>query len=98
MGAETWFIGSVLIIRMRRGFYWRRLLIDLIMTELRERRSALGLMMILAISCLLNLAVVMGVVPPKGVPMPFISYGGSSLLASLICVGLLLNLSRTGKG
>jgi cell division protein FtsW len=38
------------------------------------------------------------VVPPKGVAMPFISYGGSSLVASLFCVGLLLNLSRTGKG
>jgi cell division protein FtsW len=33
--------------------------------------------------------------PPKGVPMPFLSYGGSSLMATMICVGLMLNFSRT---
>ena len=40
----------------------------------------------------------MGVAPPKGVPMPLVSYGGSNLLATLICVGLLLNFSRTADG
>jgi cell division protein FtsW len=43
----------------------------------------------------LNMAVVLGVVPPKGVPMPFLSYGGSSLVISLLCLGVLLNLSRS---
>jgi len=37
----------------------------------------------------------MGCVPPKGVAMPFLSYGGSNLLAGFICVGVLLNLSRS---
>ena len=43
----------------------------------------------------MNLAVVMGVAPPKGVPMPLMSYGGSNLLATMLCVGLLMNFSRT---
>jgi cell division protein FtsW len=43
----------------------------------------------------MNMAVVMGMIPPKGVPMPLLSYGGSSLLATMICVGLMLNFSRT---
>ena len=41
-----------------------------------------------------NLAVVMGCVPPKGVAMPFLSYGGSNLVSCFLCVGILLNLSR----
>ena len=49
----------------------------------------------IAAGAVLYLAVVMGMAPPKGVSMPFISYGGSSLLASMICVGFLLNYSRT---
>ena len=51
--------------------------------------------LVIAVGAVLNLAVVMGMAPPKGVSMPFISYGGSSLLASMICVGFLLNYSRT---
>lgn len=98
MGEETGFIGISLMFLLLGIFFWRCLFIALRQNHLRERLMAFGLTLILAISCMLNLAVVMGVVPPKGVPMPFISYGGSSLLASLLCVGLLLNLSRTGKG
>ena len=98
MGEETGFIGISLMFLLFGAFFWRCMLIIMRQENLRERLTAFGLTLILAVSCLLNLAVVMGVVPPKGVPMPFISYGGSSLLASLICVGLLLNISRTGKG
>ncbi len=64
---------------------------------LRDRLNAFGLGLILILSASLNLAVIMGLVPPKGVAMPFLSYGGSSMLASLICIGLLLNYSRTVK-
>ena len=63
--------------------------------ELRDRFTAFGITIILAMGAVMNLAVVMGVAPPKGVPMPLMSYGGSNLLATMICVGLLLNYSRT---
>ena len=57
--------------------------------------------MLLALGFLLNLAVVLGAAPPKGVAMPLLSYGGSNLLASLAAAGLLINCSRsvvrTGK-
>ena len=97
MGEETGFIGISLIFLLMGALFWRGMRIALRKTRLRERLIAFGLLLNLAISSVLNLAVVMGLVPPKGVPMPFISYGGSSLLASLLCVGLLLNLSRGGK-
>jgi cell division protein FtsW len=95
MGEEAGFIGISLFFLLIGCFFWRGMLIALGQQHLRDRLTALGALLILAVSCLLNLAVVMGVVPPKGVPMPFLSYGGSSMVASLLCVGLLLNLSRS---
>jgi len=56
---------------------------------------AAGVTCSLGLQALLNIAVVTGSVPATGVPLPFVSYGGSSLLFSLIGVGLLLNVSRT---
>ena len=61
------------------------------------RSSAFGIVLVIALGAILNLAVIMGMVPPKGVAMPFLSYGGSNLLTSMICVGLLLNFSRTAR-
>lgn len=97
MAEETGFIGISLFFLLLAAFFWRGMRIALNQEALRDRFTALGVLLILALSCVLNMAVVMGVVPPKGVPMPFISYGGSSLLASLLCVGLLLNLSRAAR-
>jgi cell division protein FtsW len=53
-----------------------------------------GISLMLAIQSIINFAVVTGMVPTKGLPLPFISYGGSSLLISMTAVGVLLNLSR----
>ena len=46
---------------------------------------------------LINLAVVLGMVPTKGIPLPFISYGGSSLLVMLLGTGVLLNISQQAQ-
>jgi cell division protein FtsW len=59
--------------------------------------TAFGLSLVPALGAVLNLSVVVGMAPPKGVPMPFLSYGGSSLLGCMICTGLLLNYSRTAQ-
>jgi hypothetical protein len=49
----------------------------------------------IAIQAVINFAVVTGMVPTKGLPLPFISYGGSSLIVNMVAIGLLLNVSRT---
>lgn len=55
---------------------------------------AAGLTSLIGLQALLNIAVVTECVPNKGLPLPFVSYGGSNLVAMMICVGLLLNVAR----
>lgn len=56
----------------------------------------IGITALFAIQTLMNLCVVTSLMPNKGVPLPFISYGGSSLMMWMVCVGLLFNLQRQG--
>ena len=58
------------------------------------RLLAMGLTMLIAVEAYINIAVVMGSLPTTGMPLPFISYGGSSLLSNMIAAGILLNISR----
>ena len=94
-GEELGFIGMTLIFLLLGLFFWRAMRVAFLQQDLRDRLTAFGLTLMLGLSMVLNMAVVMGMAPPKGLPMPFFSYGGSCLLATFICVGLLLNLSRT---
>ncbi len=94
VGEELGFIGISLVFILLGIILWRVLAISIRQTELADRFAGFGMGMIIILGSLLNLAVVLGMVPPKGLPMPFISYGGSSLLVSLFCAGFLLNLSR----
>lgn len=93
-GEELGFIGVSVILALVGVLMWRSFRIALAQDDLRDRFTAYGMAMVLGIGFLLNLAVVMGCVPPKGVAMPFLSYGGSSLVCAFLCVGILLNLSR----
>ncbi len=97
VGEELGFFGLSLIMGLFAMLFVRCYRIVMGQTELRDKLSAFGITLVLALGATLNLAVVMGMAPPKGVAMPFLSYGGSSLLASMICVGLLLNFSRTAR-
>jgi len=58
---------------------------------------SLGLVLKICFNVIVNIGVSCGILPTKGLPLPFISYGGSSLMFEMICVGLLLNISRTGE-
>ena len=94
VGEELGFLGISLIFLLVGFLMLRAFRVAFLQEDLLDRFTAFGMTIVLALGFCLNLAVVLGTVPPKGVPMPFVSYGGSSLLASFICVGVLLNLSR----
>ncbi len=58
---------------------------------------AIGIISVIAIQAIINIAVVTGSMPVTGVPMPLISYGGTSLVFNLCAIGILLNISRQSK-
>ena len=97
LGEEMGFLGVSVVMLLFALFFWRCYRVVLGQRNLRDRFTAFGISSILAMGAVLNLAVVMGVAPPKGVPMPLLSYGGSNLLATMLCVGLLMNFSRTAR-
>ena len=97
VGEELGFVGMSFFFLLIGFFLWRAFRVALKQTDLQDRFTAFGVTCVLALGMVLNLAVVLGTVPPKGVAMPFISYGGSSLTVSFICAGILLNLSRRMK-
>jgi len=97
LGEELGFIGVSLVFICIGILLWRAFRVALAQDDLRDRFTAYGMALVLGLGFLLNLAVVLGCVPPKGVAMPFLSYGGSNLLSCFLCVGILLNLSRSAR-
>ena len=66
-------------------------------SNLFQKYVAFGITFQIAFQSILNLMVVVGLIPVTGVTLPFLSYGGSSLLITLCSVGILLNISRNNK-
>ena len=97
LAEELGFVGMTVVMLLFALLFWRCYRVIMGQGNLRDRLTAFGITCIIAMGAVMNLAVVMGVAPPKGVPMPFLSYGGSNLVATLLCVGLLLNFSRTAR-
>jgi cell division protein FtsW len=51
----------------------------------------------IVLQAFINISVVLGLMPTKGIPLPFVSYGGSSLFVTLLCVGVLLNITKQAE-
>ena len=94
LGEELGFVGAVFVILLFVLLLWRGLMVAVHAEDCYTSLLALGLTSSLGVQTLINLGVVTGLLPVTGVTLPFISYGGSSLLVSLVAVGLLLNISR----
>ena len=97
LGEELGFAGLSLLFVCLGVYMFRALTISLRQEDLQDRFTALGLCLVVVLGGLLNVAVVLGAVPPKGLPMPFISYGGSNLIVACVCTGLLVNIERRGR-
>lgn len=96
IGEELGFVGLCALIAVFCFIVWRGLRIAMRNPGTFGSYLAFGITALIGVQALLNLAVALGVVPTKGLNLPFVSYGGSSLLFNMISVGILLDVSRGG--
>ena len=94
IGEELGFLGALLLLAAFALFAWRGFRIVRYSTNRFVFYAALGCTLMIVIQALINVSVALCLLPTKGIPLPLVSYGGSSLLASLMAVGLLLNFSQ----
>ena len=93
---EFGFLGGLAVLSLFVIYGWRGMRAAFRATDEFGRFAALGITTMVVSQALINLAVVLGMMPTKGIPLPFISYGGSSLLVMLFATGVLLNISQQG--
>ena len=91
---ELGYIGAILVIALFVAYGWLGLRAAFAAPDGFGRLLALGITALVLSQALINFAVVLGMVPTKGIPLPFVSYGGSSLLVMLLATGVLLNISQ----
>jgi len=94
IGQELGFIGVSAVIVLFALLLWRGTLAALRAPDRFGRYLATGITGVLGFQACMNMAVVVGVMPTKGITLPFVSYGGTSLVTSLFMVGMLLSISR----
>jgi cell division protein FtsW len=91
---ELGLIGATAVLVCFCVVTWRGLRVSLRAPDQFGSFLALGLTMMVAVQAFINISVVLGLMPTKGIPLPFVSAGGSSLLINLIGMGILLNVSQ----
>jgi cell division protein FtsW len=94
---EMGFLGFLLVLTLFTIIICRGLRLSLKAPDSFGSYLALGLTLMIGLPALINMGVVSGVLPTKGLSLPFLSYGGSGLLVNLLAVGILLNISRQVK-
>lgn len=94
---ELGFVGGVFVVLLFFVLAWRGLRTALQAPDLYGSLLAIGITAMIAFQAMINIGVVTGSLPVTGIPLPFISHGGSSLLTSLAGIGVLLNISRQCK-
>lgn len=91
---ELGFLGALGVLLLFAVLLWRGVRAGLAAPDAFGRHLAWGLTAVLVLQALINMSVVLGLFPTKGMPLPFLSYGGSSILVTLLLCGVLLNLSQ----
>jgi cell division protein FtsW len=94
---ELGFIGAAVVITLFAVYAWRGMRAAFNAPDGFGRMLALGATAMVVFQSLINFAVVLGMMPTKGIPLPFVSYGGSSLLVMLLATGVLLNVAQQGS-
>jgi cell division protein FtsW len=94
---EMGFVGFILILTLFAILVYRGLRLSFRTEDSFGSYLALGLTLLIGLPAVINMGVVSGIFPTKGLSLPFLSYGGSSLLANMLAVGILLNISSQAK-
>jgi cell division protein FtsW len=97
VGEELGFIGAALVVGLFAALVWRGLRVGIRAADPFGAYLALGITVLIATQTLVNLGVVTGMLPTKGLPLPFLSFGGSALVMTMLATGVLLNISQDAR-
>ncbi len=91
---ELGIIGATGVIILFALFFWHGILIAREVKDAFGKLLSFGLTMLISLDAIINIGVNLGLMPTKGLPLPFVSYGGSALIFDMASVGLLLNIAK----
>jgi cell division protein FtsW len=94
VGEELGMIGTWALLCLFTAFFWRGLRTSMRAPDPFGFYMALGITTMVCVQAFINMSMVLGLLPTKGIPLPFLSYGGSSFIVMLAAVGILLNVSQ----
>jgi cell division protein FtsW len=94
---ELGLVGALFVIALFAIFLWRGMRASWCTEDLFGRYLAVGITSMVVLQAFINISVVLGMMPTKGIPLPLVSYGGSSLFVTLMCVGVLLNITKQAE-
>src|SRR5580693_267758 len=94
---ELGLVGALFVVTLFAIFLWRGIRTALRTQNMFGRFLAVGITSMIVVQAFINISVVLGLMPTKGIPLPLVSYGGSSLLVTLGCIGVLLNISKQAE-
>jgi cell division protein FtsW len=97
VGEELGLVGTLAVVFAFGILLWRGARAAMLAPDRFGMLLAIGITTGIVVQALFNISVVISILPAKGIPLPFISYGGSSVLVTLFAVGILLNISRQSE-
>lgn len=92
---ELGFVGAMIIIFLYVYLIFLGMKLAFRIKDIFGKFLVIGIMLLLGIQSFTNISVALGLIPPTGLTLPFISYGGSSLMVYMVMIGIVLNISRT---
>jgi len=94
---ELGLVGALCVVTLFAIFLWRGMRASWRTNDVFGRYLAVGITSMVVLQAFINISVVLGMMPTKGIPLPLVSYGGSSLFVTLACVGVLLNITKQAE-
>jgi cell division protein FtsW len=94
---ELGLVGALFVVALFAIFLWRGMRASWRTEDTFGRYLAVGITSMVVMQAFINISVVLGMMPTKGIPLPLVSYGGSSLFVTLACIGVLLNITKQAE-